>query len=589
MVFGLAVLGVGCGSMAEEALAASVGERGVSVLDFGARADGTSDDTGAIQAAIDAATVRGGTVYLPAGEYRVAGNLDLKEGVALVGVNAGPMSMGQRKGTILLAAAGRGDEDAAPFIHMTHATTVRGVTIYYPQQRCDAIVPYPWTLQLEGFDTTVEDVTFINSYNGIRTGPANNVRHRIRSVAGTVLRRGLYVDYCTDIGRVENVQFHCHWWSDPVFDGVWDPVFEYMWNHLEAFAFARTDWEYVTNNFVFPASIGWRFVKSENGASNGHMTGCGADATQTAVRVDDIQPMGWLISGGQFVSMMGDDPVQVRIGPDNVGSVRFVNAAFWGPSNHNAIIEGNGFASFSDCYFSSDKDAMGGAPLLVARSGRIQVHNSTFATSQPSIELGPEVAHAIIRGNNGPAGVQVVNHAKRAIVADNEENPVQWTDEARAHFTLHVGTPGDVPYLMNWHGSEPAWDGVEGRTSRWSRAASSVQLPVLPGKAYEVSLDVQMPAYAAAPESGLYMGDTCIIPLTETHTGVLRGTLPAQDGDAASLRFAVHGWVPTEHDPTSSDTRTLGVSLVSVTLRAEGADSARCFDANTGEWSDTSR
>ena len=97
----------------------------------------------------------------------------------------------------------------------------------------------------------------------------------------------------------------------------------------------------MTNNFVFPANTGWRFIKSEHGTSNGHMTACGADATQTAVQVDDIQLMGLLITGGQFVSSVGDDPVQVRIGPSCIGNVRFVNCSFWGPAIHNAIVEAN--------------------------------------------------------------------------------------------------------------------------------------------------------------------------------------------------------------------------------------------------------
>ncbi len=49
----------------------------VSVTDFGARGDGTADDTGAIQRALDAAEGRGMTVLFPAGTYlvRAAGTL----------------------------------------------------------------------------------------------------------------------------------------------------------------------------------------------------------------------------------------------------------------------------------------------------------------------------------------------------------------------------------------------------------------------------------------------------------------------------------------------------------------------------------
>jgi len=68
-----------------------------NVKDYGALGDGVSDDTAAIQAAIDAAYVAGGgTVYLPAGEYRVSGGeepsdgcLMLKSNVYLVGAGMG--------------------------------------------------------------------------------------------------------------------------------------------------------------------------------------------------------------------------------------------------------------------------------------------------------------------------------------------------------------------------------------------------------------------------------------------------------------------------------------------------------------------
>jgi hypothetical protein len=81
----------------------------------------------------------------------------------------------------------------------------------------------------------MENVTLINSYNGIRIGPEPNVRHRIRSVVGCVLRRGIWLDNCTDIGRIENVQWHCHWWSSPKVGGDWEKVYKYMWQNCEGF------------------------------------------------------------------------------------------------------------------------------------------------------------------------------------------------------------------------------------------------------------------------------------------------------------------------------------------------------------------
>jgi parallel beta-helix repeat protein len=57
----------------------------VSVKDFGATGNGTTDDSAAIQLAIDAAFVNGASVYFPAGSYLVNSQVDLKNKVSLFG------------------------------------------------------------------------------------------------------------------------------------------------------------------------------------------------------------------------------------------------------------------------------------------------------------------------------------------------------------------------------------------------------------------------------------------------------------------------------------------------------------------------
>lgn len=48
-----------------------------NVIDYGAVGDGSNDDTSAIQAAVDAATSVGGTVFLPKGYYRVTSTINI--------------------------------------------------------------------------------------------------------------------------------------------------------------------------------------------------------------------------------------------------------------------------------------------------------------------------------------------------------------------------------------------------------------------------------------------------------------------------------------------------------------------------------
>ena len=393
-----------------------------SVLTFGAKADRTTDNTAAIQKALDEASKNGGSVVLPPGQYRVAGSLRIPPGVTLRGATDSPVWSEPLKGSVILATGGRDQEDAPALFELGHSATVRGLTVWYPEQKPADIHPYAWTFHLQGHDNTVENVTLINSYNGLRIGPENNVRHRIRSVVGCVLRRGLSVDFCTDIGRIENVQFHCHWWSAKEVGGDWKPVHEFMWKNLEAFVFGRTDWEYVNNTFVFPANLGYRFIATKNGAANGQFTGIGADEAQVCVKVDAIQPMGLLITGGQFVTMHGEVRVPLWVEKTCGGSVRLVNCAFWGPNRQCVVSHGRGFVSLSDCYLSSFGRAKNpGVSLIEADGGKLQVRGCTFGSDEPALALKPGLQHAIITENNGVLGVVIRNEiGDKAILANNE-------------------------------------------------------------------------------------------------------------------------------------------------------------------------
>jgi Pectate lyase superfamily protein len=392
----------------------------------GAKPDGTSDSTAAIQKALDDAGKAGGSVHLPPGRYLVKGSLHLPPGVTLQGVMESPVWSEPLKGSIILATGCRNQEEGPALFEMGHSSAVRGLTVWYPEQQTTNITPYSWTFHLQGNDNTVENVTLINSYNGIRIGPEGNVRHRIRSVYGCVLRRGILVDGCSDIGRIENVQFHCHWWSAPDVGGDWKPVHEFMWRNCEAFIFGRTDWEYVNNTFVFPVNIGYHFNGTKAGAANGQFSGIGADEAQVCVKVDEIQPMGLLISNGQFVCMHGDQRIEVLVEKTCQGSVRLVNCAFWGPARQCLLSHSRSFVSLSDCYLSSTgREKNPGMSLVEADGGKLQVRGCSFGTDEPSIALRRGLQHAIISENNGVRGVEILNQiADRAIIANNEPQPV---------------------------------------------------------------------------------------------------------------------------------------------------------------------
>lgn len=66
----------------------------VSAKDFGAVGNGTTDDTAAIQAAIDSLSATGGTVYLPTGTYKVASKISwTSNNITLLGAGVGATTL----------------------------------------------------------------------------------------------------------------------------------------------------------------------------------------------------------------------------------------------------------------------------------------------------------------------------------------------------------------------------------------------------------------------------------------------------------------------------------------------------------------
>ncbi len=322
---------------------------------FGAVDDGVTDSTAAIQRAIDAASAKGGVVFIPTGRWLCKGHFELKAGVHIAGVNRGTAILGA--GDWLDPHAHRRPRKRGrAAVHRDAQYFVVGVAFTIPEQKVDDIRWHPSSRCR--FAQTRRTRRLSLSTARFRTSPSSTaiteseqVRQRTAVTAswacmGRYCGAASLVDWTGDIGRIENVQFHSHFWANKAYAGDWTKVFAYMQTHLEAFVFGRTDWEYVTNTFVFPAKVGYRFIETANGASNGQFSGIGADACDTAVLVEAVQPQGLLITNGEFNSHRVVRATQVVIEKTARGNVRFVNCGFWGPVEHNAMVRGDGYTSF---------------------------------------------------------------------------------------------------------------------------------------------------------------------------------------------------------------------------------------------------
>lgn len=570
---------------AQEASGPPLGPRW-NVVSAGAVGDGQTDCTAAFQKALDEAhQAGGGVVEVPAGRYRINGTVRVPAHVTLQGVfrsAPNPPRLGATNvtGTVLLAYAGRGTTNGPAFIQLAgHNAGLAGVIVEYPEWRRSDVppVPYPPCVASENTENvSIQDCCLLNPYEGIRLVRA--ARHLVRNVTGYPIWRGLFVDECYDIGRIENV----HFWPFGLAYNQDEPYCKWINTEGVAFEFARTDWHYVINTFCFGYGIGYRFSASRHGSANGNFLGIGADSCERAVVVEQAQLPGLLISNGEFVGRWGSkSAVCLEIAPQSEGKVSLVNCSFWGPIDRCVWMRSKaGQFSGSACHFVHWDNAGKGSPAIQLDAGRAIVQGCTFLQDAVAVEVGPEVTSAIFFGNQAVGGFQVENSAgDKAQISLNEPDPIRWTPEARAHYRITVGAVGDGRYLRGFHGPERS-----DRPFRWSSENAMLILPVLRGKPATVTVDLSVPAQALAEDAGVYLGDQRLAGLLTTNRLVF--TLPACGSDKAQVGLRARLWVPQRVVPGSKDQRKLGLQLFRVTVKSDGAG-ATVFDANTGQFVET--
>jgi hypothetical protein len=563
-----------------------------NVTQFGAVGDGKADNTAAFQAALDKASASGGgVVNVPAGQYRFAGVLSIPGGVTLQGTFRVPPT-DQREdrpkldGSVLMAYAGRGVRDGEPFIRLAGSmATLAGFLITYPEWRQSDVppIPYPATVRADGgANVGVLDCCFISAYEAVYL--KNTGRFLIRNVYGYPSFRGLYVDNCLDIGRVEN----CHFWPFGVTYQPKDPYCEWVNLNGVAFEFARTDWQYMVNTFCFGYGVGYKFSTSENGSCNGNFLGIGADSCQRAVLVDTAPgTIDLLITNGEFVGRWtSNDSVGVEVVGRTTSRVGLTNCAFWGPLDRCIWLRAHGAALTADaCGFNTWDVGARNSAAVQADGGRLILQGNTFRHDGLDAYVGERVISAILMGNQAEGGFSVDNRAgTRTQLLANEEDSIAWTKQALRHYRVNVGALGDSRYVLDCHTRERAAEWADGGTKRWTASNAQLVLPVLAGTEYTLSLEVFVPRHAVDAGNGIYLGEERLAALPEQEgPASIVASIPKQKSDKVRLIVRAKGWIPASVIPGSTDTRELGLALRAVTMKARRAP-ARVFDANRGVW-----
>lgn len=335
----------------------------LNVRTFGAVGNGLADDTAAFQAAIDAAaTTRRRKVIVPAGQYRIADGIVLKQSVALVGAG---------KNISMLQAISR----KRSCVTMQARSELHDLTIVYPEQaNTAALVAYPAAIiddQEYGMSyCVVRGVRFVDCYIAISIGQnaASASFVRILDCDGWVLRHFLLADRMNDTLQISGLHLNANIIGTP-------DVEKLLWvfRNGEVFRLGHVDHIIISDVCVFGYAIGLKLV---GGAPSG-----------SANMVD--------VSGVLFdVCREGINLINHDHG------ISFVNCVFTGAVGHlgesdagNSIAGGPGsdqYVQFSNCTFRRH------AASSIQIATNVRFSNCVF---EDYVAGGTEAAAAAITGS----------------------------------------------------------------------------------------------------------------------------------------------------------------------------------------------
>ncbi|MDG0807993.1 glycosyl hydrolase family 28-related protein [Cohnella rhizosphaerae] len=411
-----------------------------SVLDFGAKADGASDDTAAFQAALDAAGGNGGgVVFAPAGTYRLNGHLNVPTGVTLRGDWISPDAAGgQVKGTVLAAYGGRGQADGESFIQLQPVSGVTNLSVWYPEQSIDAPAAYPWTFeQLPGDSATMANITLVNSYGGIKIGPEWNELHYVKNLFGTVLHTGIFLDFTTDIGRLEGIRLAPSYWATSGLAGAPDAgqVRAYTTTHAEGIVMGRSDWEYMSDIRLSGFDNGMRVTTRTGSAetANAQLYDVHVSDSRIGLKIEGVNDYGLLVTRSSFAAGVGGSPAAIYATAGFHAIAQFQEVQVDGSGGSAVVSEGSGVLSFENGTFEGWDEANGRYAIELG-GGSLILGQSIFASAAKQVKL-TGAAQSLNAVNSGLDGSLQVTDDSQAAEVNVTHN---------ASYTLER-LPGEIP------------------------------------------------------------------------------------------------------------------------------------------------
>lgn len=309
---------------------------GTSVSSFGAKGNGTNDDTAAIQSAITAAaSAGGGAVVFNAARYFTSGTFVVPAGVILCGAIEGPFDVtGLNPATTTVAPTLLVTNTGGPFIILNGlGAGVSDLLFHYPNQvGISAAAPnvYPYTIVAAAPGTKVVRSTVTNAYNFLDIESGRVLGQDLYIGAFNV---GVNVDHAHDHVTLRNLLHTVYWDIMQNAPTIPSTIDQWVNTHSIALVVNRADGIEIHDFKVFLRYLGILFTDSADATQNprcgfGMGSDVDLDGMQNGIFVTASTKAGYQITNLTVSTPGGGAAVQLKSGgslaPDvliNGGSV----------------------------------------------------------------------------------------------------------------------------------------------------------------------------------------------------------------------------------------------------------------------------
>jgi len=314
----LLILYASCGISAEALCT------GTSVSAFGAKGDGQTDDTAAIQSAINAAaSAGGGSVVFNVARYFTTGSFVVPAGVVLCGAIEGPFdAAGVNPALTTIAPTLLVTNTSAPFITLQGlGAGVTDLLLHYPNQvGVSASAPnvYPYTIVAASPGTKVVRSLVTNAYNFLDIESGRVIAQDLFIGAFNI---GVNIDHAHDHVTLRNLLHSVFW--DVQSNSFPNPIDTWVLNHGIALVVNRADSLEIHDFNVFSRFAGILLTDSPDTTQNprcGFGTGSDIDldGMEYGIIVTASSAPGYaftnLVVGGGAPPAVGQAAVQLRAG-----------------------------------------------------------------------------------------------------------------------------------------------------------------------------------------------------------------------------------------------------------------------------------